>query len=126
MGVEVLKTEVEAQVGAQLAKIGFAKAMKNKWVKLAGDKKEKVVRTAEELKDAEQDQLNAFVASPEVERHDKKMLDQFKKRKLISIITRKSYKVTKGAQFNPTRAKLETQLTADILRTPVVSRRTPS
>ena len=87
MGVEVLKTEVEAQVGAQLAKIGFAKAMKNKWVKLAGDKKEKVVRTAEELKDAEQDQLNAFVASPEVERHDKKMLDQFKKRKLISIIT---------------------------------------
>ena len=107
VNAEVLKTEVEAQVGAQLAKIGFAKAMKNKWVKLAGDKKEKVIRIAEELKDAEQDQLNAFVASPEVEGHDKKLLDQFKKRKLISIITRKSYKVTKGAQFKPTRAKLE-------------------
>ena len=99
MNTEVLKTDVEAQVGAQLAKIGFAKAMKNKWVKLAGDKKEKVIRIAEELKDADKDQLNAFVASPEVEGHDKKLLDVFKKRKLISIISRKSYKVTKGAQY---------------------------
>ena len=99
VGAEVLKSDVEAQVGAQLAKIGFAKAMKNKWVKLAGDKKEKVIRIAEELKDADKDQLNAFVASPEVEGHDKKELDQFKKRKLISIISRKSYKVTKGAQY---------------------------
>ena len=30
VGVETLKSEVEATVGAQLAKIGFAKAMKNK------------------------------------------------------------------------------------------------
>ena len=48
---ETLKTDVEGIVGAQIAKIGFAKAMKNKWVKIAGDKKEKVIRIAEELKD---------------------------------------------------------------------------
>jgi len=30
----MLKTEVEAQVGALIAKVGFAKAMKNKWVKI--------------------------------------------------------------------------------------------
>jgi len=29
--------------------------MKNKWVKIAGDAKEKVLRLAEELKDADQD-----------------------------------------------------------------------
>ena len=51
VGTETLKTEVEARVGAQIAKIGFAKAMKNKWVKLAGDAKDKVIRIAEELKD---------------------------------------------------------------------------
>ena len=37
VGVETLKTDVEAKVGAQLAKIGFAKAMKNKWVKICGE-----------------------------------------------------------------------------------------
>jgi len=51
----MLKTEVEAQVGALIAKVGFAKAMKNKWVKIAGDKKEKVIRIAEELKDADKE-----------------------------------------------------------------------
>jgi len=61
VGAETLKTDVEAQVGAQIAKIGFAKAMKNKWVKIAGEKKEKVIRIAEELKDEDKEQLNAFV-----------------------------------------------------------------
>jgi phenylalanyl-tRNA synthetase alpha chain len=31
-GEETLKTEVEQRVGAQIAKVGFGKAMKNKWV----------------------------------------------------------------------------------------------
>ena len=52
-GEEILKSDVEAKVGALIAKVGFAKAMKNKWVKLAGDKKDKVIRLAEELKDAD-------------------------------------------------------------------------
>lgn len=82
-----------------IAKVGFAKAMKNKWVKIAGDKKEKVIRIAEELKDADKEQLNIFLANPEVEGHDKKLLDLFKKRKLISIASSKSYKVTKGTNY---------------------------
>ena len=44
------------------------------------------------------------------------MVDQFKKRKLISITSTKSYKVTKGTNYKPVRAKLETQLTAEMLR----------
>jgi len=38
--------------------------MKNKWVKIAGDKKEKVIRIAEELKDTDKEQLNIFLANP--------------------------------------------------------------
>ena len=75
VGAEVLKTDVEAKVGAQIAKIGFAKAMKNKWVKIAGEKKEKVIRIAEELVDADKNQLAVYLAKPAVDEHDKKMLD---------------------------------------------------
>lgn len=116
VGEEILKTEVEALVGAQIGKIGFAKAMKQKWVKIAGDKKEKVIRIAEELQDEDKIQLNKFLMSTAVESHEKKMLDQFKKRKLVTIISQKSYKVTKGPSYQPTRVKLETQLTAEMLR----------
>ena len=91
--------------------------MKNKWVKIAGAKKELVVRIAEELKDEDKDQLSKFLATPEVEAYDKKQIDLFKKRKLINVVSQKSYKVTKGQNYQPTRAKLETQLTAEMLRT---------
>lgn len=40
-----------------------------------------------------------------------------KKRKLVSVVTKKSYKITKGTDYAPIRAKLETQLTAEMLRT---------
>ena len=60
VGTETEKSAVEAQVGAQIAKIGFAKAMKNKWVKLAGEAKDKVVRIAEQLVDQDQEQLKRF------------------------------------------------------------------
>ena len=31
-----------------------------------------------------------------------------KKRKLVSVVTKKSYKITKGTDYAPIRAKLET------------------
>ena len=99
MGTETLKTEVEGLVGPQIAKIGFAKAMKNKWVKLAGEKKEKVIRIAEEIKDDDKEQLGKFLASAAVESHDKKVVDAFKKRKLLNVVSQKSYKVTKGPNY---------------------------
>lgn len=39
-----------------------------------------------------------------------------KKRKLLDVIIRKSYKVTKGSEFAPERVKMETSLTADMIR----------
>lgn len=89
--------------------------MKNKWVKLADDKNS-VIRIAEKVVDEEKDQLSAFVTDPSLDSHDKKVVEALKKRKLLSIVSQKSYKVTKGTEFMPTRVKLETQLTADMLR----------
>lgn len=112
----VTKADVEKKVGDLIGKIGFAKAMKNKWVKLESDKVS-VTRIAENLVDDEKRQLSAYVQEPNLDAHDKKVVDQLKKRKLLNVITMKSYKVTKGSEFMPTRVKLETALTADMLRT---------
>ena len=47
VGEEVDKKVVEDKVGKQIAKIGFQKAMSNKWIQLCGDKKQNVKRVAE-------------------------------------------------------------------------------
>jgi phenylalanyl-tRNA synthetase alpha chain len=116
LNVVTAKAEVEAKVGDLIAKIGFAKAMKNKWVRLEADKVS-VTRIAENLQDDEKVQLSAYVSNPDLEAHDKKVVDALKKRKLLNVNSSKSYKVTKGSEFQPLRVKLETQLTADMLRT---------
>jgi len=51
MGVVTEKADVEARVGADIAKIGFAKAMGRKWISLDGANKNAVVRIAEVLED---------------------------------------------------------------------------
>lgn len=102
-------------VGDLVAKVGFAKAMKNKWVRLEASKTE-VTRIEANLKDDERNQLRQYQEVPALDNHDKKTVDALKKRKLLNVVTSKSYRVTKGPEFQPTRQKLETQLTADMLR----------
>ena len=51
MGVVTEKSDVETRVGAEIAKIGFAKAMGRKWISLDGANKNAVVRIAEALED---------------------------------------------------------------------------
>ena len=53
LGEETAETDVEKIVGAQVAKIGFGKAMKNKWLKVGGAKKELVTRTVTDIVDAD-------------------------------------------------------------------------
>jgi phenylalanyl-tRNA synthetase alpha chain len=48
--------------------------------------------------------------------YDKKVIDQLKKRQLLNIVSLKSYKIGKGSNFATERKKLETDLTADMLR----------
>ena len=48
--------EMEKRVGAQVAKIGKGKAMKNKWIEQEGDKKNPiVVRVVENLVDEDKE-----------------------------------------------------------------------
>ena len=77
--------------------------MQRKWVQLDPKDKNSVVRTAENLEDTERDQLRKYVEAPDLEVHDKKVVDQLKKRKLLNVVSQKYYKVTKGVNFQETR-----------------------
>ena len=93
--------------------------MKMGWIKLCSEKKDKVkkiVRKVEKLEDEGKEVLLNFKNKPDEGNHEKKLIDEMKKRKLITVVSNKSYKVTKGPQYAPAREKLETQLTADMLK----------
>ena len=113
MGEQVDMAEMENRVGKQIAKIGFGKAMKQKWIKKEGEKFERI---AENPVDEDQTQLNAFLANPTLEAHDKKAVENYKKRKHLNVKNVKSYKVSKGANFALERIKFETELTAAMIR----------
>jgi hypothetical protein len=98
LNVTTPKSVVEGKVGDLIGKIGFAKAMKNKWVKLESDKTS-VTRIAETLVDDDMKQLSAYLAVTDADKHDKKVVDALKKRKLLNVIVMKSYKVTKGTEY---------------------------
>jgi hypothetical protein len=51
------KAEVEEKVGKEIAKIGFAKAMKNKWISISGEKKDIVERISDNLDDSDKQLL---------------------------------------------------------------------
>ena len=111
--------ETDLKLDANILKVGFAKAMKAGWIKLASEKKDKVkkvLRIADKLEDEGQTVLLGFRDQPNEEKHEKKVTDEYKKRKLITVVVTKSYKVTKGPNYAPAREKLETQLTADMLK----------
>ena len=114
LGEKVDMAEMENRVGKQIAKVGFGKAMKQKWIKKDGDKFERV---AENPVDEDQANLTKFVENPLLDVHDKKVVDQYKKRKHLNVKSVKSYKVEKGDNFATERVKFETELTAEMLRT---------
>ena len=97
MGEKVDMAEMESRVGAQIAKIGFGKAMKQKWIKKDGNKFERIVA---DLVDLDQKCLNQFIDDHNPDSHDKKQIDNYKKRKHLNVKTDKTYKVTKGPNFN--------------------------
>jgi len=66
--------------------------------------------------DEDKELLSKYRENSDLEAHDKKIVDQMKKRKLINVVTNKSYKVTKGANFASKRQRMETDLTVDMLR----------
>ena len=96
MDESVSLATMEERVGKQIAKIGQGKAMKQKWiVKDGGNFK----RVAENPVDEDKANLKKFIENPNADGHEKKMVDQYKKRKHLNIKTIKSYKVVKGENF---------------------------
>lgn len=49
--------------------------MQRKWVQLVPDNKELVNRLADNLEDTEREQLKKYQVQPDLEQHDKKVID---------------------------------------------------
>ncbi|OMJ71033.1 hypothetical protein SteCoe_30854 [Stentor coeruleus] len=94
-----------------IGKIGFAQAMKNKWIAIEKDTK-LVNITTQEIQDAVQISLKA-ISNGEAS----KDLESLKKRKLVENAKRGYCKVTKGPNFREVRVKGEADITYELLKT---------
>lgn len=108
-GISVV--DLNASLG-DVAKIGLGPCMKNKWLKKDGDR---IVRISEEVKDETATCL-AEIANPTAEtKVSEEDLKNLKRRKLVNQIIRKSYKITKGVEFQSQRVRKAADLTKEML-----------
>jgi len=107
--------DLQSKVGKGVCKIGMGNCMKNKWAKKAGDKLV-ATKAMGEVSDETQDRLKALDAANGAEGViDDKQVNLLKRRKLISLVTLKSYSVTRGAEYAPKRVKKAADLTKEML-----------
>ncbi|GAA5934576.1 hypothetical protein JCM10213_002017 [Rhodosporidiobolus nylandii] len=102
--------EIEARVGKEIAKVGQGKAMKNRWVVKKGDGFAKAVET---VVDVTRNDLLSIQSSGG--HSDEKLLAELRKRKLVEKKKTFYFSVAKGPEFSTTIAKLETDLTVELL-----------
>jgi phenylalanyl-tRNA synthetase alpha chain len=94
----------------QVGKIGFAQAMKNKWLGL--EKETKLVSVvAEDVTDKVQEALKAVAQGEEC-----KDVEGLKKRKLVESVKRGFCRVSKGPQYREVRVKAEADITYELLK----------
>uniref|UniRef100_A0A1X7TUQ5 Phenylalanyl-tRNA synthetase domain-containing protein n=2 Tax=Amphimedon queenslandica TaxID=400682 RepID=A0A1X7TUQ5_AMPQE len=100
------------------AKIGFSKAMSNKWLKL--DKSSpgppQVYRNVESVTDTVRKLLCSLKGESGRGELSDENLKEFKKRKLISSIIIKNYIITQGPSFTTSISKKSTELTAEMIQ----------
>lgn len=108
--------DLQAKVGKNVCKIGMGNCMKNKWAKKDGAKLV-ATKAMDDVTDETQSQLKALDAAEGVAEGviDAKQVNLLKRRKLISLVTRKSYAVEKGADYAPKRVKKAADLTKEML-----------
>ncbi|KAG8746856.1 Phenylalanyl-tRNA synthetase, beta subunit, cytoplasmic [Ceratobasidium sp. 414] len=104
--------EVKKRVGDESAKIGQGRAFKSGWVGKEGDGLVKLVAS---IVDTTQDELKEIQSTGTLKAGDK-AINELKKRKLV--VQRKGlwFTVSKGSNFSTSIAKLETDLTYDMLQ----------
>uniref|UniRef100_A0A3B3ZAH0 phenylalanine--tRNA ligase n=1 Tax=Periophthalmus magnuspinnatus TaxID=409849 RepID=A0A3B3ZAH0_9GOBI len=97
-------------------KIGFSKAMSNKWIKVdkAHEGGPRVFRAVESVVDQVRQKL-LLVKKGTSSQLDEKEKNELKKRKLLSEVTVKSYWIIKGNSFSTTITKQETELTPEMI-----------
>lgn len=111
----ITRPELEAIVGAAVLKFGQGAAMKNKWIRM--DKASgKVFRNVESVVDEATQVLHRIEASGgAMSAVSKDEAATLKRRSLVEIRTRKSYTLTKGANFSLQRKKQAAGLTKEML-----------
>uniref|UniRef100_A0A8C6KLP1 Phenylalanine--tRNA ligase alpha subunit n=1 Tax=Nothobranchius furzeri TaxID=105023 RepID=A0A8C6KLP1_NOTFU len=99
-------------------KIGFSKAMSNKWIRLdkSTEGGPRIFRTVESIQDQVRETL-LLVQRGRSTQLEEKEKNELKKRKLLSEVTVKSYWITKDSSFSTTVSKQETELTPEMIAT---------
>ena len=107
--------DLQAKVGKNVCKIGMGNCMKNKWAKKDGGN---LVATSSlaDVTDEVQAHLKALAdAGGSESAVDAKTVQALKRRKLINLVTLKSYKVGRGESYAPVRKKKAADLTKEML-----------
>ncbi|KAI5476382.1 phenylalanyl-tRNA synthetase alpha chain [Pseudohyphozyma bogoriensis] len=102
--------QIGEAVGADVAKIGQGRAMKNKWIAKKGDG---FVKATEAVVDTTKIDLEEVRSTGNLK--DEKLLADYRKRKLVEKKKVFYYSVVKGSNFSTTIQKLETDLTVELL-----------
>ncbi|GMF15059.1 unnamed protein product [Phytophthora lilii] len=109
------RAELEAAVGAATLKVGQGACMKNRWIRL--DKAQgKFFRSVEQVQDDAAELLRRVEeAHGALDAVSKDEAQTLKRRKLVELRTRKSYALSKGANFAVQRKKQAAGLTKEML-----------
>lgn len=113
VGEEKSRDELEKELGSkEEMKLATNKAMQNKWIKST---KTSINRLVEEVKDDTAQELRNLLEVKDPNKHDKALIEDLKKRKMIQIKQIKYYKVTKGSSYRTKRVAEVADLTAEML-----------
>mmetsp|Transcript_4363 Transcript_4363/g.5843 ORF Transcript_4363/g.5843 Transcript_4363/m.5843 type:complete len:503 (+) Transcript_4363:49-1557(+) len=104
--------DLKANNSAEVAEVGFKQAMQHKWLALEKGAEPRIVRKVDSIVDQVKEQLDLLSAGQELSKLD---LDKLKKRKLISPLATKYFKIEKGVKFALQKVKLATDFTQEML-----------
>jgi phenylalanyl-tRNA synthetase alpha chain len=107
--------QLQEKVGKNICKIGLGNCMKNKWAKKQGDKVIALKSMDGMLDDTQADLQRIAKSGGKLDSVEDKAAAGLKRRKLISLVTRKSLMVSRGEFYSPERVKKAADLTKEML-----------
>ncbi|CAI9536979.1 unnamed protein product [Staurois parvus] len=99
-----------------IAKIGFSKAMSNRWIRLdkSAEGGPRIHRAVDSVEDTVKEKLQ-LIEKGKADSVNEKDKSELRKRKLLNEVTVKTYWVTKGSEFSTNITKQETDLTPEMI-----------